>query len=117
MPAGTLSYLIPPAHGLEVSVTLAGTTSVVFLRGEADIATLPLVVEALAGVIADDVGDVIVDLEQATFIDTGALRAVLRARQVLLGGGRQLTLRSPSKIARRLLEVFGLSYLVAPAAA
>ncbi len=117
MPAGTLSYLVPPAHGLEVSVTIEGTTTVVVLRGEADIATLPLVVEALARVIADRDGDVIVDLEQTAFIDTGALRAVLQALQVLRGGERLLTLRSPSKIARRLLEVFGLSYLVAPAAA
>ena len=117
MPAGTLSYLIPPDHGLEVSVTVEGTTTVVALRGEADIATLPLIVETLAGVIADHDGDVIVDLEQTAFIDTGALRAVLRARQVLRGSERQLTLRSPSKIARRLLEVFGLWYLVAPAAA
>ena len=61
MPPGTLSYLVPPAHGLEVSVFVEGTTTVVVLRG--------------------------------------------------------VTLRSPSRIARRLLEVFGLWYPVTTAAA
>lgn len=114
MPIGTLSQSIP--LGLDVSVFIEGSTTVVVLRGEADIATLPVVVEVLAGVIADHDGDVIVDLEQTAFIDTGALRAVLRARQILRGGGRELTLRSPSQIAGRLLEVFGLSFLVTSAA-
>lgn len=115
MSVGTLWRSTPP--GLDVSVLMEGSTTVVILRGEADIATLPVVVEVLAGVIADHDGDVIVDLEQTAFIDTGALRAVLRARQVLLGDGRGLTLRSPSQIAGRLLEVFGLCFLVTPAAA
>ena len=117
MSAATLVQSAPPAAGLRVLLSAEGAATVLALRGEADIATLPVVVDALAHVIADQDGDVVVDLAQTDFMDTAALRAVLRARQVLHGGERQLTFRSPSRIAGRLLAVFGLSQLVSPAPA
>jgi anti-anti-sigma factor len=117
MSAATLVQSAPSVAGLHVLMSAEGATTVVALRGEADIATLPVVVDALARVIADQDGDVVVDLAQTDFIDTAALRAVLRAREVLHGGERQLTLRSPSGFAVRLLAVFGLSQLVSPAPA
>ena len=115
MSAATLVQSAPPAVGLDVVMFTEGATTIVALRGEADIATLPVVVDALARVIADRDGDVVVDLAQTDFMDTAALRAVLVAREELHAGERQLTLRSPSRIAVRLLGVFGLSHLVRPA--
>ena len=103
-----------PAMGLTATVADEGAVTVVALRGEADRATLHVVVEALSGVIADRVGDVVVDLAQTEFMDTAALRAVLRVREDLAGAGRQLTLRSPSRSAARLLGVFGLGHLAGP---
>lgn len=103
-----------PAMGLMATVFDEGTVTVVALRGEADSATIHVVVEALSGVIADRAGDVVVDLAQTEFIDTAALRSILGARETLGGSGRRLTLRSPSRIAGRLLGVFGLGHLVAP---
>lgn len=95
-----------------MSVTVEVAATVLVVRGEADVATLPLLVDALERVIADHDGDVIVDLAPTEFIDTAALRAVLRAREILRRSGRQLTLRAPSRIARRLLAAFGLLGLV-----
>lgn len=115
MSATTLVQSAPPATGLDVLMSVEGATTVLSLRGEADIATVPAVIDALARVISDHDGDVVVDLAQTDFMDTAALRAVLRARQELQGGERQLTLRSPSRIAGRLLAVFGLCQLVRPA--
>lgn len=100
--------------GLAAAESTEGDITVVALRGEADCATLHVVVDALSGVIADRVGDVVVDLAQTEFMDTAALRAVLRAREALAGTGRQLTLRSPSRSAGRLLGVFGLGHLASP---
>lgn len=100
--------------GLAASVFADGAVTVVALRGEADRATLHVVRDALADVIAEGQGDVVVDLAQTEFMDTGALRAVLRARDTLEGTGRQLTLRSPSRSAGRLLAVFGLGHLADP---
>ena len=103
-----------PAMGLSATVFDEGAVTVVALRGEADRATLHVVVETLSGVIADRAGDIVVDLAQLEFMDTAALRAVLRTREALEGTGRHLTLRSPSRIAGRLLEVFGLGHLAGP---
>ena len=103
-----------PVAGLAATVFADGAVTVIALRGEADCATLHVVRDALADVIADGEGDVVVDLAQTEFIDTAALRTVLRAQETLKGAGRQLTLRSPSKSAGRLLAVFGLGHLASP---
>lgn len=103
-----------PFAGLAATVFTEGEVTVVALRGEADRATLHIVRDALADVIAEGQGDVVVDLAQTDFIDTAALRTVLRARETLGGSGRLLTLRSPSRIAGRLLGVFGLGHLAGP---
>ena len=100
-----------PAMGLTATVFDEGAVTVVALSGEADRATLHVVVETLSRVIADRAGDVVVDLARTDFMDTAALRAVLNAREALRSGGRDLTLRSPPRIARRLLSIFGLGHL------
>jgi len=104
----------PSVAGLAATVSTDGEVTVVALRGEADRATLHIVRDALADVIADGVGDVVVDLAQTEFMDTAALRTVLSARETLEGAGRHLTLRSPSRSAGRLLGVFGLGHLADP---
>lgn len=103
-----------PAAPLVASVSAEGTATVVTFRGEADLFTLPVVVEALARVIADSDGPVIVDLAHTEFIDTGTVRALARAWQSLNDRGRTLTLRSPSRVAARVLGVLGLSRLIEP---
>ena len=103
-----------PVMGLTAAVFTDGPATVVALRGEADRATLHVIRDALAGVIANAQGDVVVDLAQTEFMDSAALRVVLSARESLDGTGRHLSLRSPSRSAGRLLGVFGLGYLAAP---
>ena len=103
-----------PGAGLTATVFADGAVTVVALRGEADRATLHIVRDVLADVVADGEGDVVVDLAQTEFMDTAALRAILRARETLEGTGRELTLRSPSRSAGRLLGVFGLGHLAVP---
>ena len=111
----SLAMAAPSAHlapGLGLSVRADGATTVLALRGEADVAGLAVLVEAFARITADGTGDVVVDLSQVEFIDTATVRAVLGARVLLAGDGRQLTLRSPSRVAARVLARFGLTHLV-----
>lgn len=113
----TLMELAQPtgqSDALVASSITEGTATVVMLRGEADHFALPTVVEALARAIADHDGAIIVDLTRTEFIDSGTLRAFDRARQFLDNRGRTLTLRSPSRIAVRVLTVLGLSHLIEP---
>ena len=102
------------ARGLTATVSAEGAATVVAFQGEADRATLHVVRDALAEVINDRQGDVVVDLAEMEFMDSAALRTVLGARDVLAGTGRHLTLRSPSRSAGRLLGVFGLGHLAGP---
>jgi anti-anti-sigma factor len=109
----TASAAAPPA-ALVASVSADGTATVVAFRGEADLFTLPVVIDVLARVIADSDGPVIVDLADTEFMDTAAVRALERAWQFLDDRGRALTLRSPCRLARRVLTLLGLSHLLEP---
>ena len=91
-----------------------GAATVIALRGEADLAALPAVVDMFVRVIADHQGAVVVDLAQAEFIDIATARVLGRAGEFLGHRGRQLTPRSPSRLAIRVLAVFGLCHLVEP---
>ena len=94
------------------SVSADGAATVVAIHGEADLFTLPAVVEVLARAIADSDGPVVIDLGQTEFIDTATLRAVGRAWEFLGDRGRALTVRSPSGVAVRMMALLGLSALV-----
>jgi anti-anti-sigma factor len=89
-----------------------GAHSVILLSGEADISSRAVLCEVLSRVIDWGSGDVVVDLADATFIDTAAVRVLATAQQVLDRAGRRLTFRSPSRLAFRVLEGFGLTGLV-----
>ena len=99
---------------LAASAHADGESTIVSLRGEADVFTLPVLLDVLNRVIADKHGPVIVDLADSDFIDTATVRALARAWRFLDDRGRVLTVRSPSAIAARLLTIFGLSHVVEP---
>jgi anti-anti-sigma factor len=63
----------------------------------------------LARVINSSTGDVVIDLAEATFIDTAAVRVLANGQRMLDRCGRKLTFRSPSPPAERVLELFGLA--------
>jgi len=89
-----------------------GTGTVVVLRGDVDFSTAPVLSEALSRVILLRSGDVAVDLAQLEFIDTAGVRVLTACRHMLERDGRRMTLRSPSRLAARILRVFALSDLV-----
>jgi anti-anti-sigma factor len=102
---------------LVVSVSVEGGGAVMALRGEADPATLPVLMNMLARVIADHEGAVVIDLAEIEFIDTATVRALGRAEQFLGDRGRQLKVRSPTRLAVHVLAFGGLSHLVESARA
>jgi anti-anti-sigma factor len=104
---------VPPAT-LVASVSAEGAAVVVALRVEADLFTRPVVVDLLARVIADSDGPVIVDLGHVEFIDTGTVRTLARAGRFLNDRGRTLRLRSPSRLATRVIGLASLLHLIEP---
>ena len=95
-------------------VTRDGERVVVWLNGEHDIATVLVLADTLANVISADDADLIVDLGGVTFMSIATIGELIRGRNLLLSQSRNLTLRSPSKSARRLVDFCGLADLVEP---
>lgn len=93
-------------------VGVDGTSVVLTLQGEADVFTLPAVVDALGRVISEHDGDVVVDLAETSFIDTATLSALGRAAQFLASRDRTLTVRRPSELTLRVVALLGLSDLI-----
>ena len=100
--------------GLDPFVSREGERSVVWLAGEQDLATVPLLIRTLAAVTARDHADLVVDLGEVSFVDARTLGVLIRGRRVLRDLSRDLTLRAPSRFARRVLELCGVADLLDP---
>jgi anti-anti-sigma factor len=103
------------APGLVLSVVAEADATLIVVRGEVDSFAVPTLMDVLVGVIADRDGDVAVDLSQAEFIDSATARAFARAGHFLAERDRRLIIRSPSRIATRVLTIHDLFHLVEPA--
>jgi anti-anti-sigma factor len=77
----------------------------VIVRGELDIATAPELLARLPGAGTRAHGNVLLDLDEVTFIDSSGLEALLTAHRRL---GEALRIR-PSAACARLFEITGLS--------
>ena len=116
----SVTLLPPSAHSLRsfrLALTTAvvraeGTCTVVVLRGEADFSTTSVVSDVLSWVIAWRSGDVVIDLAELEFIDSATVDALAEGQQLLEHHGRMMTIRSPSGLAARVLNVFGLTDLI-----
>ena len=116
----TLTLLPSPARAsdkigaiLGVQVVHVGADrAVVALRGEADASTTATLSFALSRVIASRAGDVVIDLGQLDFVDTATVRVIATAHHLLADQGRTLAVRSPSRLGRRLLDLFDLTHLI-----
>jgi anti-anti-sigma factor len=82
--------------------------AVVRLRGELDVAEVPTVDDELAPVIARTDRDVTIDVKDLQFIDVGGLNLLARTAGTLTAAHRVLSLRAPSPILVRMLQVTGL---------
>ena len=88
------------------------TRTVVWVRGEHDVASKGSLWWAMVDAALRDGGDVVVDLSGVQFMDASTIGALIGARNRLLAVSCALTVRAPSPWARHLLEVCGLEDLI-----
>jgi anti-anti-sigma factor len=88
--------------------------TVVRLRGEHDVSTVAALSETLAGAMALDDCDLVVDLSEVEFMGAATIGVLVRARVLLRLRSRSLVLRSPSSCARRILDLCGQGDLLEP---
>lgn len=93
---------------LKAEVTVTAGTATVLLRGDLDMATMPLLARRLAQLLADHPERLVLDMAGVTFIDCASARLIAGAGRHLPGGVRP-AVRSPSLVARRVLELTGLA--------
>jgi len=86
--------------------------SVVWLRGDHDIATASTLEHTIAVAIALGEPVVVVDLSDVHFLSAATLRVFVAAQETLQAQSRALVLRVPSPFVRRIFEVTGLSNLL-----
>ena len=93
-----------------VDTRRTGTTELVQVRGDVDIATAPLLRAVLDTVVGRRPATVEVDLSGATFMDAHALATLIAVRRRLANRHASLVLRDPSPAVVRLLELSGPDY-------
>ncbi len=99
-----------PEFGAEVTVERSGETATLVISGEVDLASAPGLREQFQLL---DARNVVVDLSGVTFIDSTGLGVLVAALKRTREAGGQMTLRAPSRSTRKVLDITGLSQLVA----
>jgi anti-anti-sigma factor len=82
--------------------------TVLCVSGEVDLMTSPRLAAAVAGALSGRRQHVVVDLAGVEFIDVTGIRVLLDAASQARKAGGDLLLRSPSRAARRTLELLHL---------
>lgn len=99
-----------PSDQLTISQQVAtdGRTVELRLVGEIDMATAPLVEDALSSAIVAERDLVMIDLSGVDFMDSSGLNALINGRNRLGGNGAKLVISGMSDQVRRLFELSGL---------
>lgn len=95
------------SYGLRVCTHRDGNTVVVSVRGELDYASSPELVSVIES-CAVDVKLCLIDCSGVTFIDSEALKTLIRVQNQLSGCGVQLRIHGCSRQVMRTLSLLGL---------
>jgi anti-sigma B factor antagonist len=99
-----------PESPLMLSTEMAEGVSVIRVTGDLDLSTVGAFDEELEHAL--DAGHLVIELGECTFIDSSALRALVRAQKRVTRAGGELALVAPSQPARRVLEIATLDRFV-----
>lgn len=113
VPVGFLSVTMS-RRGVPAFAQRGPPEVVVCLRGDHDLATVAELSAIVAQAMAVGDTDVVVDLSRVTLMTAATVGVLVRARELLRVGSRSLVVRSPSKRARRVLELSDLRGLIEP---
>ena len=97
-----------------VSTAAHGDTIVVQMRGDHDRSSVPALAAVLASAVACETANVVVDLSEVRFINAATIRVLTAAGDFMSGQGRTFAMRSPTRGARRILDLCGVGCPVEP---
>jgi anti-sigma B factor antagonist len=86
--------------------------TVLCVSGDVDLLTSPRLASAVAGALTGRNQHVVIDLARVEFIDVTGVRVLMDAASRARQAGGDLLLRSPSRAARRTLELLHVDAVV-----
>ncbi len=99
-----------PAEDLTLTTATDGGARIIHVVGELDLSTIAALDAELE--LSLPAERVVVNLSECTFIDSSALRSLVRSQRAVSEGGGRLALVAPSQAARRVLEVTALDRFI-----
>lgn len=94
-----------------VDVALDGNQATVAIKGEVDVATAPQLWDTLES-LPGAVSELVLGLDQLTFMDSTGIRVVVRAHELMKQRGGALVLQSPDAATRKLLEITSVDKVI-----
>ncbi len=101
-----------PRIAFGVTTQYSGRQVVVALRGEIDMLTAPTFASVLDSLFETGRRDIVVDVAELEFMDASGLRAIGPMSARLHASGGALTIRSPSPMVRKLLDITAMGDLI-----
>jgi anti-sigma B factor antagonist len=98
---------------LRIDPCWSGTRCILALSGEVDLDTVELLREAVTTAIRADCHDLVVDLNDVTYIDSAGLGVLVGTHKRLTADQRSLTVRCSEPRVLRLFAITGLTDLFA----
>jgi anti-anti-sigma regulatory factor len=83
-------------------ISREGDLSVIWLVGDQDLATVPVLEATHTKALALDTSHLAIDLSRTAFIDAATIGALIRGRTAFEMQSRNLTVRTPSQVVRRV---------------
>lgn len=99
--------------GFHVAGERVDATVVLHLHGELDMATTPVLDQALSSVLSDGATELVVDLSCLTFMDSTGISMLLSAVQRSDQAGKAFRVRSPNRPVRKALRLTGVDRVLA----
>jgi anti-anti-sigma factor len=96
-----------------IDTASTGSGTMLKLAGELDSATCGELIERFEQLVVDDPGDLVLDLDSLTFIDSAGLRAIVVIERMAGERNVALTISSPAGPVADLLELTGIREHVA----
>jgi anti-anti-sigma factor len=93
-----------------IATSLRAGTGLVELHGEVDIATSVQIEGAVLDLLDQQPERIVIDLSGATFIDSKATEALMRAAQAARLAGVTVAAAGATGVVARALEVYGLDH-------
>jgi len=101
----TLSGVVDISPMEQLPLEIVAGDGVFTLRGELDMATA----DRLSEIVEGTTGNLVLDLEGITFINSSGLQPVLTAQKAARARGADVVLRRPSRVVHRVLELASMT--------